>query len=163
MNSLHCVVLYFWYLFRLLQWWDVLYIIYLRFLLRRRLKPVYFSKSYFKLFNYGKMKSNGFVEKFIFKWGRRCIFGCGRAAFELVSTLFQQVVVLVLHVEVSLNPPRGLPTCGPPKSCRPKQDSPFTHPFVISQYNGMTGKFVLPPQRVCRSWNDCVRAIYLGC
>lgn len=109
------------------------------------------------------MKSNSPVEKFIFERERRCVLGCGWVASKLASsTLFQQVVILVLHVEVSLIPPRGLPTCGPPKSCK---DSPLIHPFVISQCNGMTGKFVLfpPPQWVRSSWNGYERDIYWDC
>lgn len=46
---------------------------------------------------------------------------------------------MVLHVEVYLIPPRGLPTIGPPKSCRPTQRLTL-HSFFC--------KFYVPP-------NDC--------
>lgn len=55
-----------------------------------------------------------------FKWAKEWyIIGCG--CLWISSTLSQQVVPMVLHVEVYLIPPRGLPTIGPPKSCRPTQ------------------------------------------
>lgn len=97
--------------------YAVMHVIYLRFLLRPGLKPVYFlpPKMLSNYFIIEKTENKSLVEKFTFN-----VF-LVVAASELASTLFEQVVVLVLHAEVCLIPPRGLPTCGPPKSCRPKQ------------------------------------------
>lgn len=56
-----------------------------------------------------------------FQIGKRKMYIIGCGSFWISSTLSQQVVPMVLHVEVYLIPPRGLPTIGPPKSCRPTQ------------------------------------------
>lgn len=67
------------------------------------------------------MKSNSFVENVIFMHVEETYSGCGWAATELASTLFQQVAISVLYVEVYLIPPGGLTGYGPPKSCCSKQ------------------------------------------
>lgn len=66
-----------------------------------------------------------------------------RCLYISVYPLKITVVFLALYVEVCLIPPRGLPTCGPPKAAVLDKDLPLIHPFVISQCNGMSGKFVL--------------------